>query len=216
MPYPPNLLKNVGEKHRINVIKTRTCLDKEYLIYDFKGKIIDGKMEGPGKLKISENEGILPTWNEVCVTREKYDSFYAKTIVGTFSNGSFNGNGKVTFEDGSVLISDFKNGGPAGFSRKFQRDGSLQEVFYQDIMKKGYKWMVNSEYLLYTDYTSFLNDHKNPVEDPNCIIFPLKNTQGGEILVGNINPALGILENVFEVDVKIKKNEVDNCFLELD
>ena len=34
--------------------------------------------------------------------------------------------------------------------------------------------------------------------------------------MGNINPALGILENVFEADVKIKNNEVDDCFLELD
>ena len=49
-------------------------------------------------------------------------------VIGTFKNGSFHGPGKVIFEDGVVLVSDFKNGMPAGMSRTFDKDGKLLTV----------------------------------------------------------------------------------------
>ena len=91
--------------------------------------MINEKFEGPGKLKIKkEKERIAKIENEACATREMYKGMLAETVIGTFKNGSFHGPGKVIFEEGDVLVSDFKNGTPAGMSRTFDKDGKLLTV----------------------------------------------------------------------------------------
>ena len=98
--------------------------------------MINEKFEGPGKLKIKKEKkriaGLTPPHpkreNEACATREMYKGMLAETVIGTFKNGSFHGPGKVIFEDGVVLVSDFKNGTPAGMSRTFDKDGKLLTV----------------------------------------------------------------------------------------
>jgi hypothetical protein len=94
--------------------------------------VINEKFEGPGKLKIKKKriDGLThpKRENEGCATREMYKGMLAETVIGTFKNGSFHGPGKVIFEEGDVLVSDFKNGTPAGMSRTFDKDGKLLTV----------------------------------------------------------------------------------------
>ena len=44
------------DDQHINLIQTRPCKEDEQMNYDFtsKGKVIDGKLEGPGKLTIQK------------------------------------------------------------------------------------------------------------------------------------------------------------------
>ena len=111
-------------------------MENEETIFDFKGQVINEKFEGPGKLKIKKEKriitGLTPPHpkreNEACATRNTYKGMWAETVIGTFKNGSFHGPGKVIFEDGGVLVSNFKNGMPAGMSRSFHKDGKLRTV----------------------------------------------------------------------------------------
>ena len=151
----------------------------------------------------------------MCASLQPYKSKLATSVVGTFKNGTFHGPGKVVFEDGSVLLSDFKNGSPAGLTRTFLQDGKLQQVVYENVVEKGYKWLnLHPNYLFYTDVTSFLNNHNDSVLEPNCVIVPITaNSKFQEILVGNINLHLGYLDNIYETDVNIID---DYCILKLD
>ena len=111
-------------------------MENEETIFDFKGQVINEKFEGPGTLTRTKenkrNAGSTPPHpkreNEACATCEKYKGMWVETVIGTFKNGSFHGPGKVIFEDGGVLVSNFKNGMPAGMSRSFHKDGKLRTV----------------------------------------------------------------------------------------
>ena len=120
---------------------------------------------------------------------KQYRNKYASNIVGTFSNGTFHGHGKVTFEDGSILLSEFIDGVPAGFSRIFQSNGDLLEIFYENKKtQKGYKWIkLHPNYLFYTNAMSFLNDHSDSIMEPNCIIIPLNATKGMSINITTLD-----------------------------
>ena len=137
-PYPKNVAKlfDLEGQNRPSIIHSRPCRENEETIFDFKGQVINEKFEGPGKLKIKKEKkriaGLTPPQpkreNEACATREMYKGMLAETVIGAFKNDSFHGPGKVIFEDGVVLVSDFKNGTPAGMSRTFDKDGKLLTV----------------------------------------------------------------------------------------
>ena len=64
------------------------------------------------------------------------------------------------------------------------------------------------------DATSFFNNHTNSLEEPNCVIIP-KEYSDKPILVGNIDTALGYIENVYEAEIKFLNNPENPCILEL-
>ena len=102
--------------------------------------------------------------DKICASRNAYRGKLATSVVGTFKNGSFHGPGKVIFEDGDSLISNFKNGRPAGVTRLFNIEGKLRQLSYEDVMMKGYKWTIlHSNYLFYTDVSSFFNNHNDTI-----------------------------------------------------
>ena len=102
--------------------------------------------------------------DKICASRHPYRGKLATSVVGTFKNGSFHGPGKVIFEDGDSLISNFKNGRPAGVTRSFNKEGKLRQLSYEDVMMKGYKWTtLHSNYLFYTDVSSFFNNHNDTI-----------------------------------------------------
>ena len=65
-----------------------------------------------------------------------------------------------------------------------------------------------------SDATSFFNNHTDPNKDPNCVIIP-KEYSDENIYVGNINLALGCLENVHKAEIKIMENQNNPCILGL-
>ena len=119
--------------------------------------------------------------NEVCVERGSYRGKFATSVTAIFKNGSFHGPGRVVFEDGSTLISDFKNGTPAGSTRRFDKNGKLMEIYFENIMPKGYKWVnFNDKYLFYSDVSSFLNNHNDAIGETNISICKFKCTSVSE------------------------------------
>merc|ERR1712106_504850 len=99
-------------------IQTRPCKENEQMSYDFtgKGKIIDGKLEGPGKLIIKKTDKYQ---TQICADRIKYNGKVAKKFVGTFKNGTMHGPGMTVLEDDSTLITNFEKGIPKGLLRYF-------------------------------------------------------------------------------------------------
>ena len=57
-PYPAMIAKNIiNNEKRIHIVQSKPCQEKDQnLIFDFKGKIRDGKLEGPGKLNIKKQK----------------------------------------------------------------------------------------------------------------------------------------------------------------
>ena len=66
----------------------------------------------------------------------------------------------------------------------------------------------------FTDTTSFFNNHTDSIQDPNCVIIP-KEYSDDNMYVGNINLALGCLENVHKAEIKIMVNQNNPCILGL-
>ena len=167
-PFPENIAKHIvqGEETHTSIVHTRPCQENEDFIFDFKGQIINNKFDGAGRLKITRKEPKQEIENEACASRGQYKGKLARSVVGTFKNGSFHGPGKVIFEDGSSIISDFRNGTPAGLTRSFTSNGKLSQIFYEDIMIKGYKWTnLHHKYLFYTDVSSFFNNHNDTISE---------------------------------------------------
>ena len=57
-PLPPMIAKKIiDDKTRISIIQSKPCQEKDQnLIFDFKGKKSNGKLEGPGKLNIKKRK----------------------------------------------------------------------------------------------------------------------------------------------------------------
>ena len=118
----------------IPVLEARLCTqyDTKYLDNTFKGNIVDGQLEGSGKLKIRNlnhirfPEGELKNKNKTCIIRNNMNGNKVIEAVGTFLNGMLHGPAKITFEDKSMLISNFVNGIPIG---KLKNIIELKRIF---------------------------------------------------------------------------------------
>ena len=69
LSYSPMITKHFFRKdQRISLVQSRPCKENEKMTYDFtgKGKVIDGKFDGPGKLIIHQfQKGTFPTENYI-------------------------------------------------------------------------------------------------------------------------------------------------------
>ncbi|CAB4056850.1 unnamed protein product [Lepeophtheirus salmonis] len=111
--------------------RSRRCIkDEKWTGYQFTGKYdtLD-RFHGPGKFKLG-SDGITPDKNfhSTCVEfPTKFDSgAYIESIVGTFVNGTLQGNAKITFNGKTgFVISSFHEGVPHGLKRSFSHSKEL-------------------------------------------------------------------------------------------
>ena len=98
--------------------------------FSFRGfSIINGILEGLGKLKLNADNSKT---NEVCLKVNKVLGRDPVEIIGTFSNGTLNGNAKIVLHDGRVIIANYINGLSDGFAREWNKNGTLEFAgFYQ-------------------------------------------------------------------------------------
>ena len=102
----------------IRIINSRPCTEfdsgKNYWIHQFKGKKVNGRLEGPGKLKILKLAKYVHDENndETCIHRIKFPNILKDIIevVGTFVNGTLHGTAKLVLEDQNTVIANFENG----------------------------------------------------------------------------------------------------------
>ena len=90
----------------------------------FKGEVINGLFEGPGKLRLLEKENTDTTKsNQTCI--ETKSNF--KEVVGNFKNGVLHGKSvKIKFQDNSAIIGSFSNGVPFGSFRVWNSENELE------------------------------------------------------------------------------------------
>ena len=91
--------------------------------------------------------------------------------------------------------------------RIWDKQGQLLKIFYKDIQLKGFQWEVVNTYLVYT-YNPLVQEK----EDILSVVIPTKN-ESEQILVGDYNYALSILENIFSAEIEVGSEEV--CLLNL-
>uniref|UniRef100_A0A0K2UYC2 Uncharacterized protein n=1 Tax=Lepeophtheirus salmonis TaxID=72036 RepID=A0A0K2UYC2_LEPSM len=111
--------------------RSRRCIkDEKWTGYQFTGKYdtLD-RFHGPGKFKLG-SDGITPDKNfhSTCIEfPTKFDSgAYIESIVGTFVNGTLQGNAKITFNGKTgFVISSFHEGVPHGLKRSFSHSKEL-------------------------------------------------------------------------------------------
>lgn len=200
------------ESYRKVVIKTRPCGEDEISPYsfEFKGKIIDDRLEGPGRLKlkpISRKEKAKRV--QVCFDLLANDIV---EIIGTFKNGVLHGPGKLIKKDGSIRISHFKSGGFSGFIRDFDADGILKTIQYKDIHFKGSAWHLssNQKYLVHKLQSGLYIPLKY---DFNVIAIPLNETE--QVYVGLDLPHLNLMTNVHTISSLSISNTEASCVPEL-
>ena len=83
------------------------------------------------------------------------------------------------------------------------------EIYYKDIMLKGFQWsMKNENYLVYS-YNSLVKEE----EEILTVVIPMNHTDEDPIMVGDYNSALTILENVHSAELEVGPK--DFCLLNL-
>ena len=101
--------------------------------FSFRGfSIKNGILEGLGKLKLNAEN---TKTNEICLKVNKVLGRDPIEIIGTFSNGTLNGNAKIVLHDGRVIIANYINGLSDGFAREWDKNRTLEFAgFYQVLL----------------------------------------------------------------------------------
>jgi antitoxin component YwqK of YwqJK toxin-antitoxin module len=96
--------------------------------FSYRGfSVKNGILEGLGKLKLNSEQT-----NEICLKVNKVLGRDPVEIIGTFVNGTLNGNAKIVLHDGRIIIANYLNGLSDGFSREWNKNGTLEFAgFYQ-------------------------------------------------------------------------------------
>jgi len=57
-PFPENIAKHIvqGGETKSGIVYSRPCQEKEDLVFEFKGQIVENRFDGPGKLKITKKK----------------------------------------------------------------------------------------------------------------------------------------------------------------
>ena len=139
----PSYKKTYLSKMSSPEIKSFPCqTNKTSPHYDFKGSIVNGSLEGKGRLLFMSEQDWLKLSTEkrndakgknVCFTAmHLVNNQHVREIIGTFKNGSLHGTTKITFPDNSFSIGTYKKGKAHGYQRSFNRNGSLLDaVLYE-------------------------------------------------------------------------------------
>ena len=96
--------------------------------HTFRGEIIQGKFEGPGKLRVFTKGGHIDVskTNQTCIVSK----LNIKEVVGNFKNGVLNGKSvKIKLQDNSTIIGSFQNGVPFGPMRFWDAGNQLQGTY---------------------------------------------------------------------------------------
>ena len=122
IPFPTTkeLFKNL---HSEPYIISKPCRVTN-IPHAFRGEIVNGKFEGPGKLRVITKGHIDPTKTDQTCIETKLNF---KEVVGNFKNGMLHGKSvKTKLQDNSTIIGSFQNGVPFGPMRFWNSENQLQ------------------------------------------------------------------------------------------
>ena len=96
----------------------------------YKGQWGDGKRHGIGEYEHGGRDGhpqfeFRGQWVNDEAVHGAYLDADGTHYIGTFSDGLFHGQGKVTYPDGEVYEGEWKNGKPHGQSTETKQDGTF-------------------------------------------------------------------------------------------
>ncbi len=189
--------------------------------FAFKGSIKNDTIDGPGKLDFLalsekakakfEPDELL---KDVCFVVNGFSGNNVKSVVGTFANGVLEGPAKLTYEDGSVKIANFKNGFFFGYRRDFGADAELNSVSYYNFRANSMHWYRVKDYIILVD------DHfvQEADEEPFAMAVPIDGDANKEVLVGTFQLHMKTLVNVHGAKIEVEdkpENDKIPCLLKL-
>ncbi len=179
--------------------------------YTFKGEVKNDIVNGPGKLEfVSASEKKKTNhrldnaigFQDVCFVGNSVSGKRIKSVVGTFVNGILEGSAKLTFNDGSATIANFKDGFFFGHRRDFGPDKMLSSLSYHHYRVNSKHWFRLNNYLVLVD-DRFVQDKKKNEESLDIAI-PMDGND--EVLVGTYQSHYETLVNVHSADIFIEDN----------
>ena len=127
-PFPTIITEDVVKNlHSEPYIISRPC-QVTNIPHTFRGEIVNGKFEGPGKLRVFTKGGHIDVskTNQTCIVSK----LNIKEVVGNFKNGVLNGKSvKIKLQDNSTIIGSFQNGVPFGPMRFWDAGNQLQGTY---------------------------------------------------------------------------------------
>ena len=205
-------------------VKVITCpkSDKNSSRLYFKGGgIKDGYLEGKGKLAYINDtqwKKLLPQKKKeiaeqnICLKAQNLDSKNVAEIIGTFKKGFLHGKAKVSYDEGSYSIANYRNGKVHGYQRIFGPNGTLVEAgVFDGGWPTGRFWKIESDSLIFYDRSMVVDDYKY------SLVFPL--TKEGNLkdpMAGDFNPHSSSLANTHKVLLKGILSDRSDCVLEID
>ena len=177
--------------------------------FSFRGNLKDGRLDGPGKLKLGQKV-LMDGWG-TCISLNKYQGYYPVEIVGTFVDGVLNGNAKIVFSNGKVMITSFAEGLSEGFRREWDENGNLTFVgFSYKGAKAGKAWQRIGKNLVYADVATINRS------DDLSIVIPIENgPRRANALAGKLWHSFGILDDVQRVQIFGSELNEQSCILKL-
>ena len=123
-PFPTIINKEIFKNlHSEPYIISKPC-QVTNIPHAFRGEIVNGKFEGPGKLRIFTKGHIDSTKTDQRCIHTKLNF---KEVVGNFKNGMLHGKSvKIKLQDNSTIIGSFLNGVPFGPMRFWNPKNQLQ------------------------------------------------------------------------------------------
>ena len=177
--------------------------------FSFRGNIKDGKLDGPGKLKLGP--GIMMDDYRTCLKVYKLLGLDPIEVIGTFVNGVLHGNAKFVLADGKVIIANLVNGLADGLWREWDENGNLMSVsFSYGGTKMGKSWELIGKNLVFSDVATLKRS------DDLTVVIPFMNgPKNEEILAGKFWNHIFVLHEVQRVKTLTYSAESESCILKL-
>ncbi len=203
------------------LVKTQEC-DLEPTArrpYIFSGKtVFDKWLVGSGKVRFEtkkKREVLNGTETGVCVKTLVHYGESITEIIGTFVNGTLEGNAKLTLnkKTKNVLITNFHQGKVHGFTRYFNSSGFLlMASTFDHGVSVGHCWYRHNRFLVYGDCNEVITDGVQDKETFRSLVIDL---QTKDVWSGKFDPFLGLLTDVRPAEIENIKsdNHESSCIL---
>ena len=178
--------------------------------FSFKGKIEEGRLKGPGKLKLGRKV-LEVNQDPICIKVNQILGQEPIEIIGTFVNGYLHGNAKILLSDGKVVLANYVDGLSDGFRREWNENGSLTFAgFYHKGARIGKAWQKVGESLVYDEVATIDR------ADDLTVVIPLQsNSVNSKIISGKYWPHIFTLHNFFRTKIVLIELEDHSCFLKI-